>query len=235
MSKLDAFPITKLWPAEHPDRIQLYGLPTPNGAKVSMVLEELGLPYEPHLVDIMKDANKAPEYTALNPNAKIPCILDPDGPDGQPLFLVESNNILLYLAEKTGKLIPADAAGRLEARSWLFFQAAHIGPMFGQIGFFNKFAGKAIEDKRPLERYVNESKRLLKVLDERLTGRTWLLGDDFSVVDIAHLGWVRNLIGFYEAGELVEFDSYAQVKRWLDAGLARPAVQKGLTTPARPA
>jgi GST-like protein len=235
MSNLDAFPITRLWPAQHPDRIQLYGLPTPNGVKVSIALEELGLPYEPHLVDIMNDANKAPEYVALNPNAKIPCILDPDGPGGEPLFIVESNNIVLYLAEKTGKLIPADAAGRLETRSWLFFQAAHIGPMFGQVGFFNKFAGKDYEDKRPRDRYVAESKRLLKVLDDRLTGRAWIMGDDYTIADIVNLGWVRNLIGFYEAGELVEFDSFKEVKRWLDAGLARPAVQRGLLIPARPA
>ncbi len=233
MSQLDQFPITQRWPPQYPDRIQLYGLPTPNGAKVSIALEEMGLPYEPHLVDIGKGENKAPVYVALNPTAKIPCIIDPDGPGGEPIFLVESNNILLYLAEKTGKLIPDDAAGRIEARSWLFFQAAHIGPMFGQIGYFHKFAGKAIEDKRPLERYVAESKRLLGVLDQRLTGYAWLLGEAFSIVDIAHLGWVRNLIGFYEAGELVDFNSFGEVKRWLEAGLARPAVQRGLTIPAR--
>ncbi len=235
MAQLDQFPITHHWPAQHPDRIQLYGLPTPNGVKVSIALEELGLPYEPHAVNIMKDENRVPDYLALNPNGKIPCIIDPEGPDGEPIFLFESNNILLYLAEKTGKLIPADAAGRIEARTWLFFQAAHVGPMFGQLGFFNKFAGRDYEDKRPRDRYVAESKRLLGVLDERLADRAWLLGEDYSIVDIAHLGWVRNLITFYEAGDLVGFDSYTSVKRWLEAGLARPAVQRGLTIPARPA
>ncbi len=235
MSKLDTFPIAHHWPAQHPDRIQLYGLPTPNGVKVSIALEELGLPYEPHLVDIMKDENKTPDYLALNPNGKIPCIIDPEGPDGQPIFLFESNNILLYLAEKTGRLIPADTAGRIEARSWLFFQAAHIGPMFGQLGFFNKFAGKDYEDKRPRDRYVAESKRLLGVLEERLATRDWVLGSEYSIADISMLGWVRNLVGFYEAGDLVGFDSFASVRRWLEAGLARPAVQRGLVIPARPA
>ncbi|MBO9575536.1 MAG: glutathione S-transferase N-terminal domain-containing protein [Sphingobium sp.] len=233
MSDLDTFSITRRWPARHPDRIQLYGLPTPNGAKVSIALEELGLPYEPHAVDIMKDENKSADYLAFNPNAKIPVIIDPDGPGGQPIGIVESNNILLYLAEKTGKLWPADAAERIEARGWLFFQAAHIGPMFGQVGFFHKFAGKDYEDKRPRDRYVAESKRLLAILEDRLATRRWMMGDDYTMVDISMLGWVRNLITFYEAAELVDFASLVHVPRWLDEGLARPAVQAGLKTPAR--
>jgi GST-like protein len=234
MSKLDQFPIARRWPATNPDIIQLYGLPTPNGVKVSIALEEMALPYEPHAVDIMKNESWTEEYLALNPNGKIPAIIDPDGPDGKPIGLFESNAILLYLAEKTGKLIPADRAGQLEARQWLFLQAAHIGPMFGQVGFFHKFAGKEIEDKRPRDRFVAESKRLLTLLEDRLTGRKWLVGEDFSIVECATLGWVRNLVGFYEAGELVDYAALKQVPRWLDACLARSAVQCGLVTPARP-
>jgi GSH-dependent disulfide-bond oxidoreductase len=230
--QLSDFPITKRWPAEHPDRLQLYSLPTPNGVKASIMLEEIGLPYEPHLVDITKDENLTPEYRSLNPYGKIPAIIDPNGPGGVPLPLFESGAILLYLAEKTGRLLPAEPALRYE---WVFFQMAGIGPMFGQVGFFNKFAGKAYEDKRPLQRYVNESKRLLSVLDGRLDGRSWIMGDDYTIADIATLGWVRNLIGFYEARELVEFDSLKHAPGWLERGLARPAVQRGLTIPKRPA
>jgi len=236
MSKLDRFPIARRWPAADPDIIQLYGLPTPNGVKVSIALEEMALPYEPHLVDIMKNESWTEEFLSLNPNGKIPAIVDPDGPGGEPIGLFESNAILLYLAEKTGKLIPADRAGQLHVREWLFLQAAHIGPMFGQVGFFHKFAGKEIEDKRPRDRFVAEAKRMLKLLDDRLAdGRPWLMGDDFTIVECACLGWVRNLIGFYEAGELVDYASLSHVPGWLERCLARPAVQRGLTIPARPA
>jgi GSH-dependent disulfide-bond oxidoreductase len=233
MADLSAFPITKRWPAKHPDRIQLYSLPTPNGVKVSIMLEELGVPYEPHLVDITKNESWTAEFLSLNPNGKIPAIIDPDGPGGKPLGLFESGAILLYLADKTGKLMPADPARRYETIQWMIFQMAFIGPMFGQVGFFHKFAGREYEDKRPLERYVNESKRLLGVLETRLTGRQWIMGDDYSIADIATLGWVRNLIGFYGAREIVEFDSLKAVPAWLERGLARPAVQRGLTIPAR--
>ncbi|MDQ0464012.1 GST-like protein [Caulobacter ginsengisoli] len=233
MTDLSDFPITRLWPAQHPDRLQLYSLPTPNGVKASIMLEEIGLPYEPHLIDIGKNETWTPEYLALNPNGKIPAIIDPDGPGGQPLALWESGAILLYLAEKTGKLLPADPARRYEAIQWVFFQMAAIGPMFGQVGFFHKFAGRDYEDKRPLERYVAESKRLLGVLETRLDGRDWLMGEDYSIADVATLGWVRNLIGFYEAGDLVEYDSLSHVPAWLERGLARPAVQRGLNIPAR--
>jgi GST-like protein len=234
MADLSAFPITSRWPAKHPDRLQLYGLPTPNGAKVSIMLEELGLPYEPHLVDITKNESWTPEFLSLNPNGKIPAIIDPNGPDGKPLALFESGAILLYLAEKTGKLIPASAAGRYETIQWVFFQMAFIGPMFGQVGFFFKFAGKDIEDKRPLHRYRDESKRLLGVMNMRLEGRKWFMGDEYTIADISMLGWVRNLIGFYGARDLVEFDSFPNVAAWLERGLARPAVQRGLTIPSRP-
>jgi GST-like protein len=233
MPQLSDFPITTRWPAQYPDRIQLYSLNTPNGVKASIMLEETGLPYEAHLVDIMKGESHTPEFRSLNPNGKIPAIIDPHGPGGAPLGLFESGAILLYLADKTGKFISADAALRWETIQWVFFQMAAIGPMFGQVGFFNKFAGKEYADKRPLERFVAESKRLLDVLDQRLDGRTWLMGDDYSIADIATLGWVNNLITFYEARELVAYDSFKHVVAWLDHGLARPAVQRGLTIPGR--
>ena len=233
MTDLSAFPITARWPAKHPDRIQLYSFPTPNGVKVSIALEELGLPYEAHAINIGKDESWTPEFLSLNPNGRIPAIIDPNGPDGKPIGLFESGAILLYLAEKTGKLIPADATGRYETVQWVFFQMAGIGPMFGQLGFFHKFAGRAIEDKRPLERYRDESRRLLGVLDKRLEGRKWVMGNDYTIADISMLGWVRNLIGFYEARELVGFDNFANVAAWLERGLARPAVEAGLNIPPR--
>ena len=235
MPDLSSFPITKRWPAQHPDRLQLYSLPTPNGVKVSIMLEEIGLPYEAHLVDITKNESWLPEFLSLNPNGKIPAIIDPNGPGGRPLGLFESGAILQYLAEKTGKLLSTDPILRMETIQWVYFQMAAIGPIFGQVGFFHKFAGKEIEDKRPLQRYVDESKRLLGVIEERLKGRTWLMGEDYSIADIAHLGWVRNLIGFYGAGELVGYDKLKNVPAWLERGLARPAVQRGLAIPSRPA
>ncbi|MEP9372147.1 glutathione S-transferase N-terminal domain-containing protein [Mesorhizobium sp. KR1-2] len=233
MTDLSAFPITTRWPAKHPDRLQLYSFPTPNGVKVSIALEETGLPYEAHAVHIGKDESWTPEFLSLNPNGKIPAILDPNGPGGKPLAMFESGAILLYIADKTGKLVPADAARRYETIQWVFFQMANVGPMFGQVGFFHKFAGRSIEDKRPLERYRAESKRLIGVLDQRLAGRQWIMDDDFTIADISLLGWVRNLIGFYEARELVDFDSFANVAAWLERGLARPAVQRGLEIPPR--
>ena len=234
MADLSAFPITKRWPAQHPDRLQLYSLPTPNGAKVSIMLEEIGLPYEPHTVNIGKNESWTPEFLSLNPNGKIPAIIDPNGPGGKPLGLFESGAILMYLAKKTGKLLPADEARSWETIQWVFFQMSFIGPMFGQLGFFHKFAGREIADKRPLERYVNESKRLLGVLDGRLAGRAWIMGDDYTIADISMLGWVRNLVGFYGARELVAFDDLKHVPAWLERGLARPAVQRGLEIPKRP-
>ena len=234
MTDLSAFPITRRWPAQHPDRLQLYSLNTPNGVKVSIMLEETGLPYEPHLIDILKDDQKTPEFLSLNPNGKIPAILDPEGPDGKPLGLFESGAILIYLADKTGRFLPADPARRYETVQWLMFQMGGIGPMFGQVGFFHKFAGKAFEDKRPRDRYAAEARRLLGVLDGRLAGRNWIMGDDYTIADIATLGWVRNLIGFYEARNLVGYDEFANVDAWLQRGLARPAVRRGLEIPKRP-
>lgn len=232
MSDLSAFPITTRWPAENPDILQLYSRPTPNGVKVSIMLEEIGLPYEPHSIDITKNETRTPEYLSLNPNGKIPAIIDPDGPDGRPFALFESGAILVYLAEKTGKFMPSDAAARYETLQWLFFQMGGIGPMFGQLGYFHKFAGREIEDKRPLNRYRDESRRLLGVLETRLENRDWIMGGDYTIADISMLGWVRNLVGFYEAGELVDYASLKRVPAWLERGLARPAVQRGLTIPA---
>ena len=234
MPSLSSFPITKRWPAQHPDRLQLYSLPTPNGVKVSIMLEEIGLPYEAHLVDFGNNDQQTPEFLSLNPNGKIPAIIDPNGPGGQPLGLFESGAILQYLAEKTGKLIPADPARRWQVIQWVHFQMAFVGPMFGQVGFFHKFAGKDFEDKRPRDRYVGESKRLLGVMDQHLDGRQWFMDDDYTIADISMLGWVRNLIGFYGARELVAFDTFRNVGAWLQRGLARPAVQRGLNIPKRP-
>lgn len=233
MTDLSAFPITKKWPAVHPDRLQLYSLPTPNGVKVSILLEETGLPYEAHLVSFQSNDQTSPEFLSLNPNNKIPAILDPHGPGGEPLALFESGAILIYLADKAGRFIPQDAAGRYETIQWLMFQMGGIGPMFGQLGFFNKFAGKDYEDKRPRDRYVAESRRLLGVLDQRLAGRAWLMGDAYTIADIATFPWVRNLIGFYEAGDLVGIADFPQVTRVLDAFVKRPAVMAGLDIPKR--
>ena len=232
-TELSAFPITKKWPAQHPDRIQLYSLPTPNGVKVSIMLEETGLPYEPHLVRFDANDQLSPEFVSLNPNGKIPAILDPNGPGGKPLALFESGAILLYLAEKAQRLLPQDAADRYETIQWVMFQVGGVGPMFGQVGFFHKFAGKDYEDKRPRDRYVGESKRLLNVLEERLAGRPWIMGDEYTIADMAVFPWVRNLVGFYEARELVEIERFPNVTRVLDAFLARPAVTRALDIPKR--
>ncbi len=228
------FPITVRWPAQHPDRLQLYSLATPNGVKVSIMLEEIGLPYEAHLIDISNNETWTPEFLALNPNGKIPAILDPQGPGGQPLALFESGAILFYLAEKSGKLLSADPATRYETMQWVFFQMAAVGPMFGQLGYFHKFAGREIKDKRPFERYRNESKRLLGVLDNQVNQQAWIVGNEYSIADIAIVGWVRNLITFYEARELVDFDSFKHLAAWLERCLAREAVQRGLAITAKP-
>ena len=230
MKKLEDFPVTRKWPARHPDRIQLYSLPTPNGVKASIALEELELPYEPHLVSFEKNEQMSPEFLSLNPNNKIPAILDPDGPGGKPLALFESGAILVYLADKAEQLLPPGAA-RYETLQWLMFQMGGIGPMFGQVGFFNKFAGRTWEDKRPRDRYVAEAKRLLRVLDGQLATQAWLAGDEYTIADIATFPWVRNLIGYYEAGELVGIDGYPNVTRALRTFLARPAVARGLEIP----
>jgi GSH-dependent disulfide-bond oxidoreductase len=235
MNELSAFAITQKWPARHPDRIQLYSLPTPNGVKVSIMLEETGLPYEPHLVSFDTNDQKTLEFLSLNPNGKIPAILDPEGPDGKPLTLFESGAILIYLADKSGLLMPREAARRYETIQWLMFQMSAIGPMFGQVGFFNKFAGKDYEDKRPLQRYIAESKRLLAVLDRRLSEDTWIMGDDYGIADISTFPWIGNLIGFYNAGELVGISDFTHVMRALNSFKLRPAVIRGSEIPKRSA
>lgn len=233
MSDLSQFPITQKWPARHPDRIQLYSLATPNGVKVSIMLEETGLPYEVHPISFDTQDQMTPEFLSLSPNNKIPAILDPNGPDGTPMGLFESGAILIYLADKTKQLIPQNASARYETLQWLMFQMGGIGPMFGQLGFFTKFGGKDFEDKRPRDRYVNESRRLLNVLNTHLANREWLMGSDYTIADIAIFPWVRNLIGFYEAGDLVGIHDFPNVTRSLDSFVARPAVQKGLNIPER--
>jgi GST-like protein len=233
MTTLADFPITKKWPAQHPDRLQLYSLPTPNGVKVSIMLEEISLPYEVHLVSFEKNDQLSPEFLSLNPNNKIPAILDPNGPGGKPLALFESGAILVYLAGKTGKLMPADDAGKYETLQWVMWQMGGVGPMFGQLGFFHKFAGKDIEDKRPRDRYVAESRRLLGVLNQHLQGRDWIMGKDYTIADIATFPWVRNLIGFYAAGDLVGIKDFPEITRVLAAFVARPAVIRGLNIPKR--
>ncbi len=231
MPDLSPFAITRKWPAQHPQRLQLYSLPTPNGVKVSIMLEETGLPYEAHLVSFESQDQFSPEFIATFPNNKIPAILDPSGPQGHPLALFESGAILIYLAEKTGQFLPSDPAARYETIQWLMFQMGGIGPMFGQLGFFQIFAGKEFEDKRPRDRYATESRRLLGVLNQRLASRAWVMGDNYTVADIAIFPWVRNLIERYQAGELVGIQDFAHVTRALATFMARPAVLRGLAVP----
>lgn len=234
MSDLSSFSITTRWPAREPEKLQLYSFATPNGVKVSIALEEMGVPYEAHFVDIGKDETWTEEFLSLNPNGKIPSIIDPDGPGGKPMGLFESGAILLYLAEKTGRLLPADPAARYETIQFVFFQMAGIGPMFGQLGFFHNFGGRDFEDKRPLQRYVNETRRLLGVLEGRLTGRQWIMGDEYTIADIAIFPWVRTVRDLYKAGDLVGLGDFTAVNDWLERCIARPASQRGLTIPARP-
>ncbi|BCH20753.1 glutathione binding-like protein [Mesorhizobium sp. L-8-3] len=233
MADLSAFPINTRWPAKNPDVLQLYSLPTPNGVKVSTMLEEIGLPYEPHLIDIGKNESWTPEFLSLNPNGKIPAIVDPNGPGGEPIGLFESGAILVYLAEKTGLLMPKDPARRYETLQWVFFQMASVGPIFGQVGFFYRFAGREIEDKRPLQRYADESRRLVGVLETRLADRKWIMGNDYSIADIATFPWVRTLKVYYEADALIGFKDFPRTMAWLDRALERPASQRGLNIPAR--
>jgi GST-like protein len=233
MTDLADFPITKKWPAEHPDRIQLYSLPTPNGIKVSVMLEETGLPYEPHLVRFEAQEQMSPEFLSLNPNNKIPAIIDPNGPGGMPFPLFESGAILIYLADRARRFIPQDLAGRYETIQWLMLQMSGVGPMFGQVGFFTKFAGKDYEDKRPRDRYVAEARRLLDVMDRRLADRRWIMGDAYTIADMAIFPWVNTLIGFYGAGDLVGITDFPHVMRALNTFLTRPAVVRGVDIPKR--
>jgi GSH-dependent disulfide-bond oxidoreductase len=231
VSDLSAFAITRKWPPRHPQRLQLYSLPTPNGVKVSVMLEETGLPYEPQLVRFDSNDQASPEFRSLNPNGKIPAILDPNGPGGRPLALFESGAILIYLADKTGQFLPQEASMRYQTLQWLMFQMGAIGPMFGQLGFFHRFAGKDYEDKRPRDRYVAETRRLLSVLEGRLEARTWIMGEEYTIADMAIFPWVRNLIGYYEAAALVRFEEFPRVAATLARFVARPAVQRAVQIP----
>lgn len=230
--QLSDFPITEKWPAQHPDRIQLYSLGTPNGVKASIALEELGLPYEAHKVDFATQDQMTPEFLSLNPNNKIPALIDPAGAGGEAVAVWESGAILIYLAEKTGKLLPSSGQHRYQTLQWLMWQVGGLGPMMGQVGYFHKYAGTDIEDKRPLQRYVDESRRLLSVLDRHLQGRQWLVDDTYSIADIAVFPWIRNFVEWYEAGDLVGYADFSHVHRVLADFLARDAVQRGLAVPA---
>jgi GSH-dependent disulfide-bond oxidoreductase len=230
---LSEFPITKRWPPKHPDRLQLYSVTSPNGVKVSIMLEETGLPYEPHLVRFEAADQKSPEFRSLNPYAKIPAIIDPDGPGSRPLPLFESGAILMYLADKSGRFLPRVGAARYETIQWLMFQVANINPMFGQVGFFHRFEGRDYADKRPRDHYAAQSRRLLEILDARLADRAWLMGDEYTIADIATFPLGRNLVGYYGAGGLVGIEDFGNVSRSLEAFVARPAVARGLQVPKR--
>ena len=230
MTDLSAYPITQRWAPRTPGSIQLYSLPTPNGVKVSIALEEMALPYDAHLIDFATNDQTSPAFLSLNPNNKIPAIIDPMGPDGKPLALFESGAILIYLAEKTGQLLPA--ANRFEVLQWLMFQMGGVGPMFGQLGYFHTFAGKEIEDPRPKERYRAEAARLVKVLDGALAGRDWIAGE-YSIADIAIAPWLNAALNFYKVADIIGLTDAKNVSTYLDRFLARPAVQKGLTIPSR--
>ncbi|WP_121631327.1 glutathione S-transferase family protein [Tropicibacter alexandrii] len=227
----DDFPITRRWPARHPNRIQLYSYPTPNGVKASIMLEETGLPYEPHLVTLSDDDVKSPEFLSLNPNNKIPALIDPNGPDGTPLALFESGAILLYLAEKSGALLGNTPGERHTITQWLMFQMGGVGPMFGQLGFFYKFAGSKVEDPLPRDRYVNETRRLLTVLETSLGDRDWIAGP-YSIADIALCPWLA-MLEYYGAHEAVGWSDYPRVNAYLARFMDRPAVQRGKSIPAR--
>ncbi|GGE77459.1 glutathione S-transferase N-terminal domain-containing protein [Stappia taiwanensis] len=231
MSALAQFPITQRWPARHPDRIQLYTLGTPNGRKVSVALEELGLAYEAHKVSFETNDQFTAEFLSLNPNNKIPAILDPNGPEGTPLTLFESGAILIYLAEKTGKLLPETANARYECLQWLMWQMGGLGPMFGQLGHFHKYAADKVSDPYPRDRYLGETKRLLGVLERRLEGRAHIMGEDYTIADIAIFPWVQTLRESYGAGEITGLDALPNVNRWLNACLARPASVRGMAQP----
>tara|TARA_Y100001936_G_scaffold151468_1_gene147703 strand:- start:686 stop:1387 length:702 start_codon:yes stop_codon:yes gene_type:complete len=233
MSELSVFEITKRWPAQNPDRIQLYSLPTPNGVKASIMLEETGLPYEAHLVSFGSDDQMTPEFLSLNPNNKIPAMIDPDGPDGKPMPLWESGAILIYLAEKTGKFMSTDPVARYECLQWLMFQMGGVGPMFGQLGHFYKFAAEKITDLYPTDRYMSEAKRLLGVLDDRLSDRDFIMGGDYTIADIATAPWVRTLTNTYDAGDDLDLNGFENVVDWCNRILSRPAVKKGLNMPPR--
>ena len=222
----DLLPIEARWPIQDRSKIQLFSLNTPNGVKVSVALEELELPYEPHLVHIGKNDQFTPEFISISPNSKIPAIVDVNGPGGKPLALMESGAILIYLAEKAGRLIPSDPAQRFKCLQWLFFQVGHIGPMFGQFGHFFKYARDKCDHPYPLERYTNEAKRLLGVLDKQLSDREYLV-EEFSIADLATFPWVNALGMSYGAGDVLPVQEYPHVDAWLTRCKARPSYERG--------
>ncbi|PIE07955.1 MAG: glutathione S-transferase [Rhodobacterales bacterium] len=230
---LEDFPITQRWPAKDPSVIQLYSFPTPNGVKVSAMLEECGLAYEAHAIRFSEADQFTPEFLSLNPNNKIPAIIDPDGPGGAPMGLFESGAILVYLAEKTGKFLPSEPQARYQVLQWLMWQMGGFGPMLGQFGYFQAFAGKEIEDRRPWTRYKEESERLLDVLDGHLEGREFVAGGEYSVADMAIWPWVRVIGLAYEAWEVLELDNRANVIRWYEACANRPASKRAVNVPPR--
>ena len=218
-------PYPPRWTPQHPDRIQLYSLATPNGQKIGIALEELGLPYEAHLVHIGKGDQHHEDFKRISPNEKIPALIDPAGPGGAPVAIFESGAILLYLAEKTGKLISSDPVERLETIQWLFFQMASVGPMFGQFGHFFKFA-KGKTDDYGEKRYAAEVTRLLGVMEGRLEGREYLVGSELSIADVATVPWIKAL-EYYGGQERVELGRFGAVNAWVERCWARPAFQRG--------
>ncbi len=208
------------------EKIQLYSLATPNGQKISIALEEMKLPYDAHLIDITKGEQFSKEFVTINPNSKIPVIVDPNGPDGDPIFIMESGAILIYLARKSGRFLPSNPRLESEVLQWLFFQTSGVGPMFGQFGHFYKYATANCDHPYPVSRYTNEVKRLLGVLDKRLEGREFLAGD-YSIADIATFPWIDGLTEFYAANEYLQLDQFKNVNSWFQRCTDRPAAQKG--------
>jgi GSH-dependent disulfide-bond oxidoreductase len=218
---------TKKYPVKNPAIIQLFSLATPNGRKVSIALEEMGIEYEAHLIDIMSNEQFSDEYKFLNPNSKIPAIWDPNGPDGKGIAIMESGAILLYLAEKSNQFIPKDATARIECLQWLFFQMGSIGPMFGQFGHFYKYAVETCDHPYPKERYTKEVRRLLGVLEERLSDQSYIIGNDYTIADMAIFPWVGCLDWGYDAKIHLKLDEFPNVNQWHDRCANRPAAQKG--------
>lgn len=209
-------------------KIQLYSLATPNGQKVSVALEEMQIPYESHTIDIMKGDQFTPEFIKINPNSKIPAIVDPQSADGKPLAIMESGAILIYLARKSGKFLPEDPRLQSETLQWLFFQVGGVGPMFGQFGHFFKYAKDKCDHPYPVERYQKESQRLLGVLNTRLEGRTFLVGETYTIADMATFPWVLCLIQHYQAKDALGLDNFPHVMSWVERLQARPLTAKGL-------
>ncbi len=229
MADLSAFPISARWPAANPDVIQLYAYPTPNGVKASIALEEMGLAYEPHLVTLSDADVKSDAFLSLNPNNKIPAIIDPHGPGGAPIGLWESGAILIYLAEKSGKFLGATPADKYKVIQWVMFQMGGVGPMFGQLGFFYKFAGSKMEDPTARDRYIGEARRLLAVVDKQLDGQEWIAGD-YSIADMALAPWL-DALEFYGAKEVTGYNDLRNVPAYVDRFFARPAVAKARNIP----